>query len=52
MNRDRDRKGFNKSQRMQLKAFICLLGVLLLMILLLAKFVSLLVHRTGKGRGE
>lgn len=52
MNRDRDRKGFNKSQRMQLKAFICLLGVLLLMILLLAKFVSLLVHRTGERPGE
>lgn len=51
MNRDKDRKGFNKSQRMQLKAFICLLGFLLLMILLLAKLASLLVHRTGEGPG-
>ncbi|MCM1064918.1 MAG: SpoIID/LytB domain-containing protein [Eubacterium sp.] len=42
---NRDRKGLNRSQRMQLKAFICLLGALLLVILLLAKFVSLLVHR-------
>jgi len=33
---------------MQLKAFICLLGCLLLLILLLGKFVSLLVHRTGE----
>ena len=45
---NRDRKGLNKSQRMQLKAFICLLGVLLLVILLLGKFVSLLVHRAGE----
>lgn len=52
MRRDRDRKGLSKSQRMQLKAFICLLGVLLLMILLLAKLVSLLIHRTGDGPGE
>ncbi len=46
MDRDRDRRGLNKSQRMQLKAFICLLGGLLLLILLLGKFVFLLVHRT------
>lgn len=38
--------GLNKSQRMQLKAFICLLGVVLLLILLLGKFVFLLLHRT------
>lgn len=49
---NRDRKGLNKSQRMQLKAFICLLGVLLLLILLLAKFISLLVHRAGEEPGE
>jgi len=36
---------------MQLKAFICLLGVLLLAILLLGKFVSLLVHRTEEEPG-
>ena len=52
MNRDRNRNrsgnrnGLNKSQRMQLKAFICLLGFVLLLILLLGKFISLLVHRT------
>ncbi|MCM1541968.1 MAG: SpoIID/LytB domain-containing protein [Blautia sp.] len=46
MDRNRDRKGLSKSQRMQLKAFICLLGVLLLVILLLGKLVSLLIHRT------
>ena len=45
MNRDREGNGLNKSQRMQLKAFICLLGFLLLLILLLGKFISLLIHR-------
>lgn len=42
---NRDRNGLNKSQRMQLKAFICLLGFLLLLILLLGKLFFLLVHR-------
>ena len=45
MKRDRNENGLTKSQRMQLKAFICMLGLLLLLILLLGKFVSLLVHR-------
>lgn len=53
-NRDRDQNknwarsgnGLTKSQRMQLKAFICLLGFLLLVILILGKLISLLVHRT------
>lgn len=49
---NRDRKGLNKSQRMQLKAFICLLGVLLLLILLLGKFVSLLLNRTETEPGQ
>ncbi|MGN0167195.1 MAG: SpoIID/LytB domain-containing protein [Acetatifactor sp.] len=40
-----DRNGFNKSQRMQLKAFICLLGVLLLIILIVGKLIVTLVHR-------
>lgn len=35
----------NRSQRMQLKAFICLLGILLLVILLLGRFLLLLIHR-------
>ena len=55
MDRGRNRgnngngNGLNRSQRMQLKAFICLLGFLLLLILLLGKFISLLVHRdTGE----
>lgn len=41
---DKDRPPLSKSQRMQLKAFICFLGVLLLMILLLGKLVFLLIH--------
>lgn len=45
---NRNRNGLNKSQRMQLKAFICLLGGLLLLILLAGKFVSLLVHKMGE----
>lgn len=40
--------GLNKSQRMQLKAFICLLGVLLLVILLLGKLIFMLIHRGDK----
>lgn len=35
----------NKSQRMQLKAFICLLGILLLVILLVGRFLLMLIHR-------
>ena len=44
---ERDRWGLNRSQRMQLKAFICLLGVLLIIMLLLGKLVMTLVHREG-----
>lgn len=40
---DRDR--FSKSQRMQLKAFICLLGVLLLVILTIGKLLAAWIHR-------
>lgn len=39
------RNRFNKSQRMQLKAFICLLGSLLLIILVIGKLIVTLVHR-------
>lgn len=35
----------NKSQRMQLKAFICLLGFFLIVILLLGKLIGALSHR-------
>ena len=35
----------NKSQRMQMKAFVCVLGLLLLFILLLGRFVLFLIHR-------
>lgn len=35
----------NKSQRMQLKAFICLLGCLLIVILLLGKLAGAILHR-------
>ncbi len=36
---DKNRWGLNKSQRMQIKAFICLLGLGLIVVLLLAKLV-------------
>lgn len=39
----------NKSQRMQLKAFLCLLGILLLLILLAGKLIMVILHR---GEGE
>lgn len=51
-DRNRNGKGLTRSQRMQLKAFICLLGFLLLVILLLGKLISLLVHRTQEGPGS
>lgn len=41
---DRDWWGMNKSQRMQLKAFVCLLGVLLIVVLLLGKLLFSRVH--------
>lgn len=34
----------NKSQRMQLKAFICMLGILLLLVLLAWKIISAIIH--------
>lgn len=40
----RDRWGLNKSQRMQMKAFIILLGILLLIILLFGKLLVVLIH--------
>lgn len=42
---NRDRWGMNKSQRMQLKAFICLLGILLIIILILGRLVLFWVHK-------
>lgn len=36
---------WNKSQRMQMKAFICVLGLLLLLILLLGKLIFSFLHR-------
>ena len=47
-----DRNKLNKSQRMQLKAFICLLGFLLLLILLLGKLGSLLFNRQGESEPD
>lgn len=40
-----NRNHLNKSQRMQLKAFICLLGILLLIILVTGKLIVTLLHR-------
>ena len=40
-----NRWGLNRSQRMQLKALICVLGLLLIVILLLGKLILMLVHR-------
>ncbi len=42
---DRNGWNLNRSQRMQMKAFICLLGILLLMILLFGKLLLLLIHK-------
>lgn len=44
------RNGFNwnKSQRMQVKAFVCVLGLLLLLILLIARIFFALIHRGEK----
>lgn len=39
---------WNKSQRMQMKAFICVLGLLLLMILMLGKLFISLLHREDR----
>lgn len=42
---NKNRWNLNRSQRMQLKAFICLLGFLLLVLLLLGRVAFLLLHR-------
>lgn len=42
---ENNRWGLNRSQRMQMKAFICVLGFLLIIILLLGKLILVLVHR-------
>lgn len=42
----------NRSQRMQLKAFICLLGFLLIVILLLGKLAGALLHREEPPENE
>lgn len=41
----RDGRKLNKSQRMQLKAFVCLLGILLIFILLVGKIIGVFLHR-------
>lgn len=40
----KNRWGLNRTQRMQLKAFACLMGILLIAILLFAKLIVMLVH--------
>lgn len=47
-NVNRDRQRLSRSQRMQIKAFICALGILLLAILLLGRFIFFLIHRDGE----
>ncbi len=41
---DQNKWGLNRTQRIQLKAFICLLGILLLIILLLGKLLLMLFY--------
>lgn len=41
----KDRSKLNRSQRMQIKAFICLLGFLLIVVLLLGKLAGVLLHK-------
>ena len=48
----KDRWGLNKSQRMQLKAFICLLGLVLIIALFLGKLLSAWVHREPSNEQE
>lgn len=45
---DKGNGRFNKSQRIQTKAFICVLGLVLLVILLLGKIIFPLLHRDWK----
>ena len=40
---NRNRRNWNKSQRMQMKVFVCLLGFLLLVILAAGRFFMLLI---------
>lgn len=49
-----DRKNWrlSKSQRMQLKALICVLGLLLLLILLVGRFILFFVHREKEPEPE
>ena len=42
---DRNRRNWNRSQRMQMKALICLLGFLLLVLLLIGRLLTMLLHR-------
>ena len=44
------RDGFrlNRSQRMQLKAFVCVLGILFIIILLVAKIIIGFLHKEAK----
>ncbi|MDE6168859.1 MAG: hypothetical protein K2G28_10425, partial [Acetatifactor sp.] len=49
---DRDRRAWNRSQRMQMKAFICVLGFLLIIILLFGKLLGLLIHREEQDKPE
>ncbi|MCD7836253.1 MAG: SpoIID/LytB domain-containing protein [Lachnospiraceae bacterium] len=46
------RRRLNKSQRMQLKAFICVLGILLLFILFVWRSISTLLHRSSENMPE
>lgn len=46
---NRDRYKLNKSQRMQMKAFVCLLGIILILILLLGKLIGALLHQEQQG---
>ena len=48
----RNKRNLNKSQRMQIKAMICSLGLLLLVILLLGRFFNILFHRNGEPEEE
>jgi len=48
----RKRTHLNKSQRMQLKAFICVSGILLLLLLFLGKIVISLLHKEPEQKPE
>ncbi len=43
-----NKQGLNRSQRMQIKAFICFLGFLLIIVLLLGKLILTLIHTEDK----